>query len=135
MSMGGPVVAALSLALALAACQGERPAGTTTASATDAPPTTAGDAPVPAEAVDYGAGMIESAWRCGEERVAARFDNRAGTATLTHSRGELVLPQAISASGARYADVNGNEFWSKGSEATLTLSGREPVECRQVTSP
>lgn len=136
--------ACLALLLTLAACQreaapgpdgaaamaGPAAAGTTTG---DGPaPTTAGDAPVPPGAVDYASGIVGSQWQCGDQRVAARFDNTAGTVTITHERGELVLPQATSASGARYADANGNEFWNKGAGASLTLSGTEARQCQQV---
>lgn len=37
--------------------------------------------------------------------------------------GDLVLPQAVSADGGRYADSD-NEFWIKGDSATLTQSGK-----------
>lgn len=37
--------------------------------------------------------------------------------------GDLVLPQAVSADGGRYADAD-NEFWIKGNSATLTRSGK-----------
>jgi membrane-bound inhibitor of C-type lysozyme len=75
---------------------------------------------------------IETHWQCGERRVAARSDPAARTLTLIHERGQLALPQAGSASGARYADANGNEFWSQGHGATLTLSGTPARECEPV---
>jgi len=37
--------------------------------------------------------------------------------------GDLVLPQAMSADGGRYADAD-TEFWIKGNSATLTRSGK-----------
>lgn len=37
--------------------------------------------------------------------------------------GDLVLPQAMSADGGRYAAAN-DEFWIKGNSATLTRSGK-----------
>lgn len=37
--------------------------------------------------------------------------------------GDLVLPQAMSADGGRYADAD-NEFWIKGNSATLTRDGK-----------
>ena len=43
--------------------------------------------------------------------------------------GPLTLPQVESASGARYADSQGNEFWSKGEQATFTLAGQEKRNC------
>ena len=75
---------------------------------------------------------IETHWQCGDQRVAARFDPATQALTLIHERGQLALPHSVSASGARYADANGNEFWSKGPGATLTLSGTPARECSQV---
>lgn len=77
---------------------------------------------------------IETHWQCGERRVAARFDPASQTLTLIHERGQLALPQSVSASGARYADANGNEFWSQGNGATLTLSGTPARECQPVSA-
>ncbi|WP_162435183.1 MliC family protein [Pseudoxanthomonas koreensis] len=57
------------------------------------------------------------------------------TATVVHTGGELVLQQAAAASGARYADSNGNEFWTKGPGGTLTLSGTPARECTEVVNP
>lgn len=71
-------------------------------------------------------------WQCGDERISARFDNAAHNVTLHISGQSLTLPHAVSASGARYADAQGNEFWNKGREATLTLAGKPQVDCGQV---
>ena len=62
-------------------------------------------------------------FRCGEMLVSARFDNTAGQVTLSTGLRQVRLPQAMAASGARYADTAGNEFWNKGDAATLTLDG------------
>ena len=62
-------------------------------------------------------------FRCGDLLAGAVFDNLRGELVLTIATRRLVLPQAISASGARYADERGNEFWNKGDQATLTLDG------------
>ena len=72
---------------------------------------------------------VLSHWQCGDARVSATFDNTAGNVNLSFDGESLVLPQAISASGARYADEQGNEFWNKGDTSTLTIAGGEPVEC------
>lgn len=136
-------IAPLLMVVALAACQRDaepgEPAtepGVAPAPAGDAAAVTAGDPSSaeldPAMSGAINEGIVQSAFQCGEQRLSARFDNGAGTVTLVHDRGELVLMQARSASGARYADDNGNEFWNKGNEATLTQSGQEPVQCQQV---
>lgn len=41
----------------------------------------------------------------------------------------LVLPRAMSASGARYAD-DAAEFWNKGRDLMLTLPGEAKRNCR-----
>jgi membrane-bound inhibitor of C-type lysozyme len=47
-----------------------------------------------------------------------------GTVELVFSDGRRVgLPQAISASGARY-EKDGFEFWTKGKDAMLTIAGK-----------
>jgi len=108
-------LAALPLLLALAACE---PAQT--------PP--AADAPVDTKAPADAAPppMPETAtarFRCGDLLVGAAFDNIAGHVTLSLGTRQVRLPQAVAASGARYADDQGNEFWNKGDDATLTLDG------------
>ncbi len=54
-------------------------------------------------------------------------------AALTLAEGEVTLPQAVSASGARYTDGRVT-FWNKGSEATLESSGTTRT-CRTVRDP
>ena len=42
----------------------------------------------------------------------------------------LTLPLAVSASGARYADAESNEFWTKGqANGLLTLAGQARRSC------
>jgi putative lipoprotein len=93
--------------LAFAACQPVSPASDTPVDG-PAPPAT-----------------VAANFRCGDMLVGAIFDNAAGNVTLGINTRRHVLPQAPSASGARYADDAGNEFWNKGDEATLTLDGAE----------
>ncbi|MEL1264658.1 YbaY family lipoprotein [Pseudoxanthomonas putridarboris] len=71
-------------------------------------------------------------WQCGDRRIGARFDNAADNVVLDIDGEALTLPQAVSASGARYADAQGNEFWNKGREATLTLAGKPQLDCSHV---
>ncbi len=94
----------------------------------------AGDVPDPAleappELPVDSAGTIAAHFRCGDLLLGVDFDNAAETATLSWSGHRRVLPQAVAASGARYADDAGNEFWNKGDDATLTLAGNAALEC------
>lgn len=77
----------------------------------------------PAEAPSPTPDTVAANFRCGDLLVGTVFDNAAGNVTLWINGDRTVLPQAVSASGARYADEAGNEFWNKGDEATLTLDG------------
>ena len=71
-------------------------------------------------------------FQCGDERITASFDNAAGNVSLSIGGEALTLPQAAAASGARYADEQGNEFWNKGTNATLTRTGKPAVECAET---
>ena len=75
-------------------------------------------------------------WQCGDLRVASRFEPSPATVQLWWSGHNATLPQAMAASGARYADA-GIEFWTKGDTARLTLAGNEARECTRsdVASP
>lgn len=74
-------------------------------------------------------------WQCGEVRVGAAFDKTADRVTLSLSGRRLQLPHAVAASGARYADAAGNEFWTKGDSGTLTLAGEDKRDCKQTDTP
>src|SRR5262249_61732913 len=66
---------------------------------------------------------------CGEHSVTAPFHGDTD-AELAFSGRTMTLPHVTPASGAKYADDKGNEFWSKGpTEATLTLAGEDPRTC------
>ena len=75
-------------------------------------------------------------WQCGDLRVTGRFAPSPASVHLWWSGRSAVLPQAMAASGARYADAD-MEFWTKGDTARLTLSGDEARECTRsgVASP
>lgn len=103
--------------LALGACQ---------RSSEPEPPATPA---TPAASAPAGAGVPAShAYQCGDLAVAATFDG-VGAVDLAYTGGPLTLPQVESASGARYADQQGNEFWSKGEEASFTLAGQTKRTC------
>ncbi|HEY0504013.1 MAG TPA: YbaY family lipoprotein [Lysobacter sp.] len=74
-------------------------------------------------------------WQCGESRVGATFDAKTERVALSVNGRRLTLPLARSASGARYADDQGNEFWTKGAGGTLTLAGEGKSECTQADGP
>jgi len=74
--------------------------------------------------------------------ISARFDCggmilpvvfRDDRVVLTLADRDLILPQAVSASGARYSDGT-SELWNKGNDATLTLDGTR-TECRGLPDP
>lgn len=110
------------LAVALAACQ-PQPAPP----AADAPADDAASASIPGEGLAPGERLN---FQCGELALGVTFDEGGERARLSFSGRQLELPIAVSASGARYADDDGNEFWSKGLEdASLTLAGEERREC------
>ena len=67
-------------------------------------------------------------FQCGDLKVTATFDG-VGAVDLGYADGPLTLPQVESASGARFADTQGNEFWNKGEHATFTLAGQETRDC------
>lgn len=124
------VVPALALMM-LSAC---RPSANDTADASVNP----ADKPsVPAEKQPTPPAPTASVtrWRCGEILVTANYHDEK--ADLSFSGRNLRLPIARSGSGARYADDQGNELWSKGQEAMLTLAGQEKRDCAvtQKTSP
>lgn len=125
------VLPAAALAAALAACQPPAPPAQEPAP-DDA---TAGTTPAPAEGLAPGERIN---FQCNEVAVGATYDEGGETVRLSYSGQRLELPIAISASGARYADDAGNEFWSRGmDEATFTLAGEETRQCTRSdrTSP
>ncbi len=111
------IVALLPTLLLLSACAPrEQPHA---APAVPAPQTTT--TPKPA------ANAEPTRWRCGELLASAVY--AGDRAELFFSGRKLVLPIARSASGARYADERGNEFWTKGDQGTLALMGEEKRDC------
>ncbi|HLT43833.1 MAG TPA: MliC family protein [Luteimonas sp.] len=95
--------------------------------------------PAPADAAPPPPALAESVtanFRCGDLLAGAEFDNANGELVLTINTRRIVLPQAMAASGARYADADGNEFWNKGDSATLTLGGqRHDCQATEERSP
>lgn len=106
-------VATLPLLLATA-CKPSPPA---------APVDAAGQAPAAVETPSPIPYTTTANFRCGDLLVGAVFDNVADDVTLSINTRRTRLPQTVAASGARYADDQGNEFWNKGDNATLKLDG------------
>ncbi|KFA23783.1 MliC family protein [Xanthomonas vasicola] len=89
-------------------------------------PTAPGTGPaLPAQAV---------AWRCGQRLITTRFDAAADALELTLEDRRLLLLSAQAASGARFADAQGNQFWEHVGEATLALAGGEAIKCVHETA-
>ena len=66
-------------------------------------------------------------FRCDDgSEIAATFDNAPTPATVLLVRGDqtFTLPQAMSASGARYVGDN-IEFWNKGNDAMVDWQGQK----------
>jgi membrane-bound inhibitor of C-type lysozyme len=69
-------------------------------------------------------------FRCNDgSEIMATFDNAPAPATVLLVRGgqQATLPQAMSASGARYVG-DGIEFWNKGNDAMVDWQGIS-LEC------
>jgi uncharacterized lipoprotein YbaY len=88
--------------------------------------------PGPGEAQAGPAAADTTRWNCGDLQIGATFDAVANTTVLALPGRSLSLPHAVSASGARFADSAGNEFWSKGDSAMLTLAGRGKRNCSRT---
>lgn len=68
------------------------------------------------------------AYQCGDLRLEVRF--REQDAEIQLPDRTLTLPAAVAASGARYADDQGNVFWSKESgSAMFTQAGAVSMRC------
>lgn len=75
--------------------------------------------------VDMPSNTITASYSDGSSRVEAEFDNDAHTVTFTQRAvGTVTLPQAISGSGARYANEDESiVFWEHQGELTITKDG------------
>lgn len=110
-------------ALLLAACAADTPAP-----APDLARAPAGPTPLPG-----GAPGDTFHWQCGEIGVASHYLGHADLVELSFSGRTLVLPIAASASGARFADDQGSEFWTRGDTGSLALPGEPVRECTRST--
>lgn len=126
-------LATLALAACtLAACQKTAPDAAPPpppAPATAPTPPAAPPAPAPAPAASAVLNTI--AYACGDKTISIAFGEGDAPAVLTFDGKTLTLPHAISASGARYADDQGNELWTKGmTDGMLTLAGEAQRTCK-----
>jgi uncharacterized lipoprotein YbaY/uncharacterized membrane protein len=91
--------------------------------------------PGPGEPAPAPARIERSQWTCGGMTFDAAFDIPGQRVELALPDGALSLPLAQSASGARYADHRGNEFWTKGNTGTLTRAGGTKLDCARADAP
>lgn len=70
-------------------------------------------------------------YRCGDLSVTANFHANGGV-ELGFGKTLLSLPQVVAASGARYADDQGNEFWTKGTASRFTEAGQPARDCSEA---
>jgi hypothetical protein len=73
-------------------------------------------------------------YQCAEVAVTAVYHGE-GPVDLTFLGKALSLPHVVSGSGARCTDDKGNEFWSKGEEAMLTIAGQQMRKCTPASVP
>lgn len=71
-------------------------------------------------------------WVCGDVSVSTELQGEM--LMLSGPFGERALPAQAAASGARYADDKGTEFWNKGEEAHLKLDWKDVGECTEAKS-
>lgn len=115
------------LLILLSACQRTAAPEPAAAPAPDNP--TAATAPTEPSIPEQQGQTTTYLYQCNELAVTASFHGE-GDADLSFNGRVLKLPHVVAASGARYADASGNEFWSKGqAEAVLTLAGEAPRAC------
>lgn len=121
----GLLILTTALCLALAACKqapdssidARAPAPAASAPATE---TTAPDAAT-TTAADT-APTLPQRYVCDGLTITAKYSEGAAIVSLDNR--VLTLPHVASASGAKYADKDGNTLWTKGGgDGTLTLAG------------
>jgi membrane-bound inhibitor of C-type lysozyme len=70
---------------------------------------------------------LRQVYQCGDLAVTAEFPTPDGV-TLAWQGNSLALKRVPAASGAKYADDAGNEFWTQDG-AMLTLAGQAMRRC------
>jgi membrane-bound inhibitor of C-type lysozyme len=69
------------------------------------------------------------------EKLSVVYDRLRKTVTLTTPDGEVTLPQAVSASGARYTADEHEVFWNKGANASYWKNGTLFFEGVEMPGP
>ncbi len=134
------LLAALSTAFALAACDRAPPADA--APATPPPPAAPATVDPPDEAVATGSLAAREAagepdatldFDCEGVRITVAYENDERVARFVVDGDTLSLEREEAASGAMYADAQGNRFWAhRPDEARLTLAGDHERNCYRV---
>jgi len=127
-----PVSLALLAVCGLAACQRQPPAAPAVATPEPAAAAAPAVAPVLAEDDELPTGVLRAyVWECADgQTLVMRNLFREKAVAIDFHDGTRRLDQAISASGAKYADAVVS-FWTKGSTATLERQGTAPVQCEE----
>ncbi len=113
-----PWLLSLAITSALAACQ----------PATESSPVADGsEAPPPMDAAT--ADERSYVFQCGDLTVHATYRGQDSATVVVGDR-TFAMSSEVAASGAKYADEQGNVFWTKGTtEGTLTLKGEPDRHC------
>ncbi|MEG2804832.1 MliC family protein [Stenotrophomonas sp.] len=115
-----PWLMSLAIATGLGACQPAQPDATVAAPAAQQTP----PAPVAADADER-----RYHFQCGDLAVQATYHGQ-DAATVVVGERTLAMVPAEAASGAKYADAQGNTFWTKGTtDGTLALKGEPERRC------
>jgi membrane-bound inhibitor of C-type lysozyme len=127
-----PVALTLLAVCGLAACQRQPPAAPAVATPEPAATPAPAAAPVLAEDDELPTGVLRAyVWECADgQTLVMRNLFREKAVAIDFHDGTRRLDQAISASGAKYADAVVS-FWTKGSTATLERQGTAPVQCEE----
>lgn len=130
---------AFLLMLALAACSGEAPAPTPAADTPPPPPPAAAEDAPPTGSIAAREAEAEPSntvnYDCEGIRITLAQEGEGADARVKFvvDGVTLDLPRAETAQGDRFADADGNAFWSHGTdEARLALQGQHERNCARV---
>lgn len=123
------------LGLALAACSNDRVDQTPANPASPPPAPAAMQAPPPTGSLAAreaeGAPPSTISYHCDDRTYTVAYEDDGDTALMQLDGRTLTLRTTPAASGARYADDDGNVLWTKGAdEADVTVDGLPAQTCR-----